>query len=83
VLGVLIARAEGRPLGDVVHDRVLDPLGMGDTGFSVPATDHHRLVPGYMTDPATGALEEFDAPDGSWSVPPRSLGRRRHRLHGR
>jgi CubicO group peptidase (beta-lactamase class C family) len=70
VLGVLIARAEGRPLGDVVRDRVLDPLGMHDTGFSVPPDELHRLVPGYMTDPATGALEEFDPPDGQWSTPP-------------
>jgi CubicO group peptidase (beta-lactamase class C family) len=70
VLGVLIARAEGRPFDQVVRDRVLDPLGMHDTHFSVPPGELHRLVPAYMTDPSTGALDEFDPPEGQWSVAP-------------
>ena len=37
VLGVLIARATGRSLPDVLADRILAPLAMTSTGFGVPA----------------------------------------------
>jgi CubicO group peptidase (beta-lactamase class C family) len=70
VLGVLMARATGLPFPEVLRRRVFDPLGMADTGFSVAPDDLHRLVPGYGTDPATGALEEYDPPAGAWSRPP-------------
>jgi CubicO group peptidase (beta-lactamase class C family) len=33
VLGVLIARAAGRPLEEFLRERVFEPLGMTDTGF--------------------------------------------------
>src|SRR5262249_2398289 len=44
VLGVVIARATGRDVGTVMRERVLDPLGMVDTGFFVPADRLHRLT---------------------------------------
>src|SRR5262249_34095255 len=37
VLGVLIARASGKPLETFLRERIFEPLGMQDTGFSVPA----------------------------------------------
>ncbi len=37
VLGVLIARAAGQPLETFLRERIFEPLGMKDTGFSVPA----------------------------------------------
>ncbi len=43
VLGVLIARAAGQPLETFLRERIFAPLGMKDTGFSVPAA-HHRPV---------------------------------------
>jgi CubicO group peptidase (beta-lactamase class C family) len=70
VLGVLIARATGRSLGQVLAERVFAPLGMRDTGFSVPAADLGRFVPSYATDPETGALSVYDPVDGMWSRPP-------------
>lgn len=70
VLGVLLARATGRPFEDVLRQRVLDPLGMGDTGFFAGPDAVGRLVPAYGTDPTTGALEEYDPPAGAWSRPP-------------
>ncbi len=70
VLGVLLARATGLPFDEVLRQRVLDPLGMHDTGFFVGPDRVHRLVPAYATDPATGALEEYDPPAGAWSRPP-------------
>ena len=43
VLGVLIARAAGQPLGDFLRERIFEPLGMSDTGFQVPAAKLDRL----------------------------------------
>ena len=36
LLGLLIARMEDAPLGDVLARRIFGPLGMQDTGFTVP-----------------------------------------------
>ena len=42
LLGFLVARIEGAPLGDVLQRRICAPLGMGDTGFSVPVEKRSR-----------------------------------------
>lgn len=70
VLGVLIARASGMPLGSFLRQRIFEPLGMSDTGFHVPASGLERFATSYTTDPATGALSLFDTPAGEWSAPP-------------
>jgi CubicO group peptidase (beta-lactamase class C family) len=68
VLGVLIARASGQPLDVFLRERVFEPLGMVDTGFSTADTD--RLGTSYTTDPATGERVVYDPPDGQWASPP-------------
>lgn len=71
VLGVLIARASGQPLEAFFRERIFEPLGMKDTGFSVPAGKLDRLASSYWTNPETQALELFDeAQGGQWSRPP-------------
>jgi len=60
VLGVLIARASGQSLGGFLKARLFEPLGMRDTGFSVPAASVDRLVSCHRADPATGALVTYD-----------------------
>ena len=50
VLGVLIARASGQPLETFLSERIFEPLGMKDTGFSVPAAKPTG------SRPATGAI---------------------------
>ena len=71
VLGVLIARASGQPFDSFVRERILEPLGMNDTGFSVPAAKLDRLATSYWTDPETGDLDLYDeAEGGQWSRPP-------------
>jgi CubicO group peptidase (beta-lactamase class C family) len=71
VLGVLIARVSGQPLETFFRERIFKPLGMRDTGFSVPAAKLPRLSPSYSTDPETGALELYDDAVGSqWCRPP-------------
>jgi CubicO group peptidase (beta-lactamase class C family) len=42
LLGFLIARLEGSPLGTVLQRRIFAPLGMRDTGFTVPADKRAR-----------------------------------------
>ena len=67
VLGVLVARAAGRPLGDVLADVLLAPLGMHDTGF-VAAPE--RLVPSFVRG-EDGRLDLFDGvADSRWLTPP-------------
>jgi CubicO group peptidase (beta-lactamase class C family) len=68
VLGVLIARAAGLPLGEFLRTRVFEPLGMVDTGFTIDQRE--RFGSCYWADPATGERSVFDAPAGQWSTPP-------------
>jgi CubicO group peptidase (beta-lactamase class C family) len=71
VLSVLIARASGQPLEEFLSERIFEPLGMQDTGFSVPAAQLHRLATSYFASPQTGKLEVYDQPEtGQWSKPP-------------
>src|SRR2546430_17272209 len=71
ILGVLIARASGRPLETFLRERIFEPLGMKDTAFSVPATTVDRLATSYEVNPRTGALELYDeAKDGEPRRPP-------------
>ena len=66
ILGVLIARASGRPLPEFLAERLFEPLGMADTGFEVPASKLDRFTSYYRTGTA-GGLELADAPAGQWS----------------
>ena len=68
VLGVLVARAAGQPLGDFLRQRVFEPLGMADTGFWTPHAD--RLGSCYTKDPQTGEHVVYDPPAGQWTSPP-------------
>ena len=70
VLGVLLARAADRPLGELLRDRIFDPLGMSDTGFSVLPAKLDRLATEYEPTP-DGRLALYDDPaDSQWSRPP-------------
>ncbi|MFD9479670.1 serine hydrolase domain-containing protein [Streptomyces nojiriensis] len=71
VVGVLVARVAGRSLETFLRERVLDPLGMKDTGFHVPADRIDRLPPLYGPDPQTGEFLVWDeAAGGRSSTPP-------------
>ena len=69
ILGVLVARASGCPLPDLLSERLFEPLGMVDTGFAVPAAELGRFT-GYYRAAAGGGLELVDAPNGQWSSLP-------------
>jgi len=66
VTGVLVARAAGVPYEEVLRTRILEPLGMSDTGLWSAETD--RLATAYR--PSGDGLEVWDRPDGAWSAPP-------------
>jgi CubicO group peptidase (beta-lactamase class C family) len=69
VLGVLIARAEGKPLPQVLKERIFGPLGMGDTGFFVPEEQRARFTAAYRT--GRDGLELRDGVEHSaWGTPP-------------
>jgi CubicO group peptidase (beta-lactamase class C family) len=70
VLGVLVAQAAGQDLASFLRERIFEPLGMHDTGFSVPADHLDRFGPCYGGDDGAGGLVVFDEPDGQWSRPP-------------
>jgi CubicO group peptidase (beta-lactamase class C family) len=66
VLGVLASRAAGASFADVLHERILAPLGMNNTAFHTTDTD--RLATAYER--RNGTLVVSDPPDGQWSQPP-------------
>jgi CubicO group peptidase (beta-lactamase class C family) len=71
ILGVLIARASGQSLGQFLQEKLFRPLGMKDTGFSVPDAKLERLATSYRYDAAAGRLVVFDeARGGRFSQPP-------------
>lgn len=66
VLGIVLARAGGRPLDVLLRERLLDPLAMADTAF-VASPD--RLVPCFAA--GGSGLVAFDgATDSRWATPP-------------
>lgn len=72
VLGVLLARATGTDFPTLMRGRILEPLGMSDTGFSVRAENVDRFTTFYTPNPETDELSVLDDPSNSWwTTPPR------------
>ena len=67
LLGVLIERAARQPLEVFMAERLFAPLGMADTGFSVPGEKLDRLAACYWRNPASGEFERFDGEGGESS----------------
>ncbi len=55
VLGRVVEVVSGQPLRDFFQERIFAPLGMVDTGFHVPASEHDRIAAPYAKDPDSGA----------------------------
>jgi CubicO group peptidase (beta-lactamase class C family) len=56
ILGVLIGRVAGMPLSDFMRTRIFEPLGMKDSGFTVPQAKLDRVATCYQTDFVTGEI---------------------------
>jgi CubicO group peptidase (beta-lactamase class C family) len=54
VLGRLVEVISGQTLGAFLAERILTPLGMTDSGFSVPPADQSRIAEAFPKDPETG-----------------------------
>jgi CubicO group peptidase (beta-lactamase class C family) len=71
VLGVLIARAAGMGFEAFLKERLFEPLGMKDTGFSVSAKKLDRLTSCYSVNPETRQMELYDdAKSSQWAISP-------------
>ena len=53
VLGRLVEVISGQTLGAFLSGRILLPLGMADTGFSVPQANQSRIAEAFAKDPET------------------------------
>ena len=54
VSGLVIEAVSGKTLGQMLRERVWDPLGMRDTSFTIPADKHNRYASWLPNDPDTG-----------------------------
>ncbi len=70
VTGVLIARATGMTFGEALRQRICEPLGMHDTGFSVDDDRLDRFSTAYALDHDTGELVVDDFSHGTFRPHP-------------
>jgi CubicO group peptidase (beta-lactamase class C family) len=54
VLGLVVERVSGKPLSAFLQERLFKPLGMSDTGFTVPQENADRIARAFPNDPDTG-----------------------------
>jgi CubicO group peptidase (beta-lactamase class C family) len=73
LLGLLLARMDGAPLGEVLQRRIFGPLGMQDTGFIVPPAKRHRRAGLHGFD-AAGRLTLLQVAPGGATVAERPDG---------
>ncbi len=66
LLGLLIARMENAPLGDVFKRRIFDPLGMNDTGFTIPLEKQHRQADAFGFDDTGQLCKRLTGPGNSF-----------------
>ena len=70
IQGALVSRVTGESLADFLAERIFEPLGMADTGFTVAPDKMDRFTTAYQHG-QDGGLEVFEAPPGQWDTPPR------------
>ena len=70
VIGYLIEKISGKPFEQFLKERILDPLGMNDTDFFVPADKAHRFAACYSVDPQGGLTLQDDPATSSFLAPP-------------
>lgn len=73
VLGAVVQRLSGMPLGRFFEERIFAPLGMRDTFFTVPADKVDRLTDCYTFKPGEGRVMLDPGANSAWSRPPALL----------
>ena len=71
VLGAVVQRVSGMPLGDFFRTRIFEPLKMHDTFFTVPADKQERLTDCYTFVPGKGRQMFDRAAESMWATPAR------------
>ena len=66
-LGVVVERLRGKPLDQVVAERVTGPLGMHDTGYN-PTDRTRTAATEYQTSPARGMVWGEVHDENAWSL---------------
>lgn len=67
--GVLIQRITGQPLDTVIRQRIIDPLGMSDTGYNPPASKLHRIAATeFESNPSRGMVRGQVHDENAWSL---------------
>ncbi len=66
VLGAVIQRVSAMPFADFLQTRIFDPLGMGDTVFSVPKEKAGRLTDCYTVVAGKGRVMFDSGADSTW-----------------
>ncbi len=72
LLGIIIEKISGQRLGEFMQARIFGPLGMADTGFTVPAAQRHRLARVYRREgngPLTAVASPTTSANGSTEPP--------------
>jgi CubicO group peptidase (beta-lactamase class C family) len=70
VIGYLVGKISGKPFETFLKERILDPLGMNDTDFFVPAGKAHRFAACYSADGKGGTTLQDDPAKSSFLSPP-------------
>lgn len=65
ILGLLVERLTDKPLGDVMSERLWQPLGMRETGFTVSPDQGERYARAFPIDPLTGAEQSVAHASGA------------------
>ncbi|MFS2109003.1 serine hydrolase domain-containing protein [Sphingomonas sp. Sphisp140] len=71
VLGAVVERVSGQGLGDFFEQRIFMPLGMHDTGFTVPADKTDRLADCWSLVQGKGRVMYDRGAESAWSREPR------------
>ena len=73
VLGHLVELISGQPLDEFLYQRIFVPLGMGDTGFWLPAEKADRLAANYQKSAPDDGFTLIDPPATSPYLAPRAF----------
>jgi len=70
VVGYLVGKISGQPFEQFLRSRILDPLGMADTDFMVPAAKASRFAACYAATPKGGMVLQDDPETSFFLKPP-------------
>jgi CubicO group peptidase (beta-lactamase class C family) len=71
VMGYLVQKLSGQTFGEFLRTRLFEPLGMTDTGFSVPQAKLDRFASCYMPAKGGGLRLQDDAGKSTYAEPPK------------